>query len=103
MGFDAIAKDAARDMLTNVGQAVTYRGCDGDVTTVGVIEKIVDLLGGDTQISDARYMASLLVEDVGSPQRNDTVTDSAGTEWVLVEEMPTTDKWIAEWSVRSRC
>jgi len=90
-------------MLTNVGQAVIYRGCNDDVTTVGIIEKAVELLGAETQISDARYMASLLVEDVGNPQRNDIVTDSAGTEWVLVEEMPTTDKWIAEWSVRSRC
>lgn len=102
MAYDTIAKAAARRGLTHLGQAVTFRGCDGDVATVGIIEKAVGFVGGDVPMSDARWQATLLVEDVGAPQRNDTVTDADGTVWVLLEERPETDRWFAEWSVRRR-
>lgn len=97
--FDAAAKHAAREMLTETGQAVTYRGEAGDIDTVAVIAESVELFGFETSVGDSRYTCLFLAEDVADARRNDRVTDASGVMWLLQEEQPNSDEWIREWSV----
>lgn len=99
MSFDTILKQAARDMLSMSGESVTYRGGGVSVSTNALISQQVDLLGAETEFAENRTVGTLLVEDVGKPQRGDTLETAAGVTWVLQETLPSTDEWISEWSV----
>lgn len=102
-GFDAIGRAASRDMVTTVGQIVSYRGGSDPVQTIGVVDSILDMLGPETTLGETRHICTLLREDVGQPHRGDTViTSNDNQEWVLLEELPSSDIWITEWSVSKR-
>lgn len=103
---NASAKNEARAaiaMLAALGdKIVSYRGSAGVITTNGYIEKAADFFGNDVPVADARFIASLLVEDVGEPHKGDRVTDEDGTEWTLLEEIPGDDPWVTDWTVERR-
>lgn len=97
--FDTLAKDAARDMVQQVGHAGTFAGADGEVITYGLIDKAVDYLGAESVIAEDRWTLTLLAEDVAEPTRGDRWTDDAGAVWLLQERQPGTDRWFHEWTV----
>ena len=103
--MSTIAQKAARNIVTiaaaldTESRVTTYIGGAGDVTTVGFIDLEADLFGGETLTSEKRYVARLLVEDVGHPFRGDRIMDENNTTWILQEERPTSDLWITEWSI----
>ena len=97
MKFEAFGRKSARRMLKNVGGPVTYHGAGGDVETVGMIGIAIHVLGGDSLISERRQVCAMLVEDVPSARKGETVTDHVGT-WYLDDELEA-DEWFTNWSV----
>lgn len=101
--FSSTAEKArARQVLTALGGCLVFNGAAGVVVSVGYVDQASDFLGLDTPISDARFVASMLVEDVGAPQRGDAITDEDGDEWVVHEEVPGSDPWVTDWTVSRR-
>jgi hypothetical protein len=95
-------KVQARQLIARLGEAVTFSGASVDVSTYGYIERADDLFGEEAAVSDARYVASLLVEDVGIPHRGDLVTDDDGQTWELVAVHPSIDPWIIDLTVQAK-
>lgn len=100
--FDDIAKVAARDILTHIGEEVVYVGAGDDIRTVAAIQKNLGILGFEGPVGESRWTCSLSVEDVGSPHRGDTVSTATGAEWILGEEITTSGRWITKWTVTRR-
>lgn len=73
--FDAMDQASARQILTALGRAATYRPQGGDpVTTVAVVERDVALTGGLGEVVERVTAAELLVADVRTPARGDLLT-----------------------------
>lgn len=100
---NAAARTFARDTITALAdlgdQITTFTGIGGAVDTVGYIDDAPDIFGGEVLTMDPRQVATLLIEDVGSPSRGDTVTDEEGVNWELVEEMDRR-AWVTDWTVQ---
>ena len=97
---DSAEKARSRTILADLGETITYRGAEGDVTTVGHVGLEADLFGGDVTSADERYVVSLLTEDVGEPFRGDRVTDEAGQVWELTDKKTGRDPHIVDWWVQ---
>lgn len=95
--FD-IFSDAARNAITGCGQVVVFRGTDREISTSAVISRSVAEIGFDARAGEARWIAELIVADVGEPRRGDLLTDSHGRTWSLREEM-SGDEYAVTWSV----
>jgi len=103
MKIGDINKQSARHMFDEHGQEITYIGVSlAEIKTPAIIENTFDLLEQPVSNSAAQYAISLLVEDVGVPNRGDTVIENDGTRWVLAEELPQSDQWVTEWAARRR-
>lgn len=102
----ATAKAEARAIMVGVAslgnEIVSFRGGAGLVTTIGYIERVDDFFDGDATIVDARYVASLLVADVGEIHRGDRVIDEDGAEWTLLEEQANGDGFVTDWTCEAR-
>ena len=98
----ASAKNEAKAcvaMLAELGnKIVSFRGGAGLVATTGFIDRADDLFGDETAMNDARYMATLLVEEVADVHRGDIVTDEDGTEWTLLTELPQGSDFTVDWT-----
>ena len=97
----AHARAVIGPLATLGDKIVSYRGADGDVTTTGYIEEAPDFLGLDVVTFDPRYVATLLVEDVGSPHSGDRVTDEDGAEWTMLDEIDRR-AGFTDWTVERR-
>lgn len=97
------AKATAREIVVACAELgnkiVSFTGGAGLTATTGFIDKTINSIGLDVPVGDRRNVAALLVEDVGTPSRGDTVTDEDGADWTLTEELDHDDAWVAYWSV----
>lgn len=101
----ALAQAQARTVVAEaakLGSKITiYTGSAGAVATVGYIDRVTDLFGGEITSPDARYLAVMLVQDVGEPCRGDRVTDEDGGVWTLLEEQDS-DGLVADWTCEKK-
>lgn len=103
IAIDTVGKNAARKCIARLGgKTVTVHSAAAATTisTVVAIIKDTQLFGAaGARAVEPSWFASLLLEDVTAPRRGDRIVETDGTAWTLVEEQPTTDEWVSEWSV----
>ena len=95
-----IAQASVRDGIKTVGDAVTYTGSSGAVSTYAVIKRDIGITISSVTISAPRLVATLITEDVGSPSRGDTITRTAdGSSWSLQELVEPTNEHMQTWAI----
>lgn len=103
---NASARNEARaviSILAELGDSiVSYIGDDGEISTVGYMDKESEFLIGDARTSADMTVLSLLAEDVPNPKRGDRVIDEDGGAWKLLDSLPSDDPHVIVWSVQVR-
>lgn len=95
-----IAQASVRDGIRTIGDAVTYAGSSGDVSTYAVIKRDVGITISAVTVSAPRLVATLIVDDVGSPSRGDTITRTVdGASWLLQELVEPTNEHMQTWTI----
>jgi len=96
----SIMQAAIRDGIRVAGDAITFSGYAGDVSTYAVIKRDVGITISAVTISAPRIVATLIVDDVGSPYRGDKITRTVdGTSWSLQELVEPTNEHMQTWTI----
>jgi len=96
----SIMQAAIRDGIRLAGDAITFAGSSGDVSTYAVIKRDVGVTISSVTISAPRLVATLIIDDVGSPYRGDTITRTVdGACWSLQELIEPTNEHMQTWTI----
>jgi len=85
MSFNDLDKAMGVALFAALGEAVTYRRCNGEtITTNAEIDLNVEVFGEtNSGVSEYRTEISLLRADVGVPRRGDVVITADGTNYTV--------------------
>jgi hypothetical protein len=96
----SIMQAAIRDGIRVAGDAITFAGSSGDISTYAVIKRDVGITISAVTISAPRLVATLIVDDIGSPSRGDTITRTAdGMSWSIQELVEPTNEHMQTWTI----
>lgn len=96
----SVAQSAVSDGIKLAGDAITFTGSAGDVSTYAVIKLDAGITISAVTISAPRLVATLIVDDVGSPSRGDTITRTVdGASWSLQELVEPMNEHMQTWTI----
>jgi hypothetical protein len=101
-GAKRLARASMAQLAALGNKIVSFVGAEGPVDTVGLISQNSGIVLLEASLSEERYKAYLLVEDVGQPHRNDTITDEDGQIWRLLEAQASADPFICVWTIEQK-